>query len=411
MNWKRSSRLGHIFSAIFITSMYCTPSLGAYLQSAINNAVLKDASAAYYNPASLVLVPNKQFVGALVESEVYLNFKGTVTRRLTGSSETATTSSTTFYTLPYLYYAQPISPKITVGIGRIYNFYGIQSFSPNSILRNIQTYSYLSTVDYFPAIGYKVNDQLSIGAGLDFQYIKINLSNMVRTLPFLPETKLVNEGNDWGIGGHIGILYRPAKATLIGASYRTAVSYNVSGHSKFLSNPVFISDRFKTKIVAPPSQMVTLVQYFSQQFGLIATIERTQWNYGRNINLQNVALRIGPSGIILPSVVIPTHLRNTFRYTLTVDYNINPKWYVRPVAAYDQDPGNRHYQAVSGDNIILGGMVGYRANKCFEGDLAYYRVIYRNQDINAINVIPYDAVGRTRGGRNTLIGRLIWNIL
>lgn len=403
--------LRQAFLTALITSTFSAPTFASYIQSAVNNAVLKDASAAYYNPASMALLQNKQLLGALVESEVYLNFKGTVTRRLTGTSETGTASSTTFYTLPYIYYVQPLTPKISVGIGRIYNFYGIQDFSPNSILRNIQTYSFISTADYFPAISYKVNDQLTVGGGLDFQYVKLNLSSMVRTLPSIPETKLVNEGNDWGMGGHIGILYRPAKATLIGVTYRTAVSYNISGHSKFLSNPPFISDHFKTKIVAPASQMVTLAQYFSPQFGIIATIERTQWNLGRNLNLRNVALRLGPNGIIIPSVVIPSYLKNTFRYSLTGDYNINPQWYVRPVAAYDQDPGNRYYQVFGGDNIIFGGIVGYRANKCFEGDLAYYKIIYKNRFIDAVNVVQYDAVGRTRGGRNTLVGRLIWNIL
>ena len=115
-------------------------------------------------------------------------------------------------------------------------------------------------MNFNPSIAYKVNNRLSIGAGINLQYINAKLTQAVDQGSLCAPTQLqlqaigvpgadpANcaglvpqgsdgfakvEGNTWGGGYNFGILYEPSDATRVGISYRSKVQQQLTGNARF----------------------------------------------------------------------------------------------------------------------------------------------------------------------------------
>ena len=78
-----------------------------------------------------------------------------------------------------------------------------------------------------PTIAYKVNDWLSVGAGVRAQYFKVRYFSAIGPSPLFPSPFAPSaglEGDSWGIGYSLGATLTPAAGTSIGIGFRSAVA-------------------------------------------------------------------------------------------------------------------------------------------------------------------------------------------
>lgn len=156
------------------------PSLSnaSFIETTMGAAVLNDATAAYFNPAALVLLPNTQIIPLVSESRFKTQFTGQATTVATSFSQYGSSSSTSNFFSPSFYFGMPIQDRLFLGFSVVSNF-GNRDPEQNSILRYVQSSNSIQDYDVVPAVAFKVNDCLGLGGGINFSYTSFDLHPII----------------------------------------------------------------------------------------------------------------------------------------------------------------------------------------------------------------------------------------
>ncbi len=184
-----------------------------------------DASAIYFNPAGL---------GFQKQGSVYLGttlimpsvtFYGPTNLGQSTKNEMASQT----FTPINVYVTYPITEQLHVGIG-VNNPYGLGTEWPDNWTgRYITQKVDLKSFYYTPTIAYKVNDQLSVGVGMNYVTGDVTIKRMVSP----GDAQVALDLSGTGTGFNAGALYKLSEELSIGASYRTSVKIDAEGTAKF----------------------------------------------------------------------------------------------------------------------------------------------------------------------------------
>jgi long-chain fatty acid transport protein len=199
-----------------------------------------DPSAIYFNPAGLAFQKGINVLGGINLIMPSIKFTGALTQQ---PVETSTKSKV--FTPINLYGSYQISDDIVVGLG-IFNPFGLGTEWPDLWGKEIAgTYNglYFGSLQsgglksdlqmwYFnPSIGYKIDDQLSVGLGVSYVYGTATISRRVyRGGGSYGTTTL--DGTGKGFNVNFGAIYKPMDGFSIGASYRITTDIEFSGDYK-----------------------------------------------------------------------------------------------------------------------------------------------------------------------------------
>ncbi|MES1986902.1 MAG: outer membrane protein transport protein, partial [Pseudomonadota bacterium] len=168
-------------------------------------AVAEDASTIFFNPAGMTYISGTQIVGAihLIKPSAEFNNNGSVagagagpfpSRPLGGSGGDAGDLSF----VPNFYYKRDLTDTVKFGLGVNAPFGLKTEYDKDWIGRFQAIKSELKTVNINPAIAFKLNDQLSIGAGLSAMWAQAELTSAVNLVASERTSKV--QGDDWGFG-------------------------------------------------------------------------------------------------------------------------------------------------------------------------------------------------------------------
>lgn len=360
-----------------LLSVLPSVSYASFIETTMGTAVVNDATAAYFNPASLIQLKNTQIIPLGTIARFDTNFNGQTTAVSNGLIESGTSSSVSYYYSPSIYFGMPINDKITIGLAAVTNLIN-RDPEGNSVLRYVQSSNTIQDYDVVPSFGIKVNDYLALGAGVNFSDVDFQ-SNPIVGFPGtnIPDSQSNNNTTGGGIGANAGFLLRPALGTLIGFNYRTTTSYNENGTSIYNGATRIVSSNYHFKLRTPPRSIFSVSQSVTKEIGIITTIQRLQWSLIRNTHVYDIAT---PTGII--DATIPYYLHDTWILTLGGNYQFTPNWIVRLAGTYNQSPSHGYYQVTTGDSYTLGTSLGYKVNKTFTIDGGYAHAFIQNQSIN-----------------------------
>lgn len=385
------------------------PTLHAsFIESTMGTAVVNDATATYYNPAALTLLKNPQFITLGSMSYLRTHFSGQSIQIPTGFTQSGSSSAQSQNFLPALYLGIPITKKATVGVAVVTNFIN-RDIDGNSILRYAQSSNSIQDIDLVPAIGFKLNNFFSLGAGLNFSYATFMLQP-TSGFPSLniPDSLSRNNSSGTGLGGSVGFLLTPSPATVIGFNYRTRITYPLSGTSVLEGNPGITSHNYYYTFWTPGRSVLSINHFVTRKLGFIGTVQRIQWSVFNEINTHGIATQIGGQPIIV-NANVPYHLRDTWLFTVGTHYRVTPKWIVRVAGGYNQSAGNGNYQISNGDSIIIGGSTGYEVFKNIIIDAGYAHVFIKDENIN-ITTRTNKIIGKNGGALNAFSLKLTVNV-
>lgn len=146
--------------------------------------------------------------------------------------------------IPAFYAMVPVS-DLRFGLGVNIPFALSTSYEDGWIGRYYALDSQLTSVNINPVTAVRVTDWLSVGAGIQIQYIDAKLSNATDfgtigavseipgSAPTLQDGKVKFSGNDWGAGYNLGVLLTPTSDTRFGIAYRSEIKHGVSGNANF----------------------------------------------------------------------------------------------------------------------------------------------------------------------------------
>ena len=198
----------------------------AYAGSA---AVAENASTIYYNPAGMTQLQDREISGGLsvVRPSYSFQDKGSSvgTLGVTGNGGDAGG----WGLLPNGYASWALTKDVYLGIGFGAPF-GLKTEYDDRWIGAAQSVKFdLKTYNINPSIAYRVNDKVSLGAGLNWQKMSAEYVRLARTSAGYSSVKSTMNLEDSAWGWNVGALFTVSPSTKVGLSYRSKVKYHTEG--------------------------------------------------------------------------------------------------------------------------------------------------------------------------------------
>jgi long-chain fatty acid transport protein len=289
-------------------------------------AVAQDASTIFFNPAGMTLLPDRQLVvaGHLIKPKA--EFSGIVTPAI-GGGEGGDAGD--WALVPNAYFAFRLTPDVHLGLG-LNSPFGLKTeYDSDWIGRYQAIKSEVKTINLNPSIAYKVNDTLSLGAGLNIQWIRAELTNRQPLgLPPAPVTLMKIKGDDYGWGYNLGALWQLTPATRIGLSYRSEVDYTLDGSSSTSDPSVApLNGPVTADVTMPDNASLSLFHKLSPKWDLLADVTWTGWSDFDDLPIKGTVNK-----------TTPENWEDVLRYSLGATWHISDKLSLRGGVAYDEAP-------------------------------------------------------------------------
>ena len=368
-------------------------------------AYTPDASTVYFNPAGMMMLEDDQIGGALhliMPNASFTNDGSTAADdvgggKLRGHDDDGGADAF----VPNFYWVKTINDEMKFGLG-VNTPFGLEtSYDDEWVGRYHAVLSDLRTVNINPSLAYRVNEQFSIGGGLNFMLGEVDLSNAVDfgavcesaagapTCGFFDSLSQDADGkaefeadnfDNISTGFNLGLLYEISPQTSIGVAYRSEVEMKVKGEFNFsvpgqLSTPPV--DLTSTGLFADGDIRATVDLPASMSFSLAHRIDKITW-------LADVTwtgwssfdeLRIVYDNGIQPDSVTTEEWDDTMRYSLGLDYLYSQQLVLRTGLAFDETPvpnkERRTARLPGNDRTWLSFGATYMQSKTLSWDFGY----------------------------------------
>lgn len=192
-----------------------------------------DASAVYFNPAGLAFQNRNSVYLGSVFIMPDIDFYGPSNL----GSNKKTSMNSKLFTPINAYVKYGITDDIHFGFG-VYNAFGLGTEWPETWDgRRISIKADFKTYYFSPTLAYKISEQFSVGAGINFITGDVLLRQEVAGVPVgstPPKVELELSGNS--IGFNIGALYKFSETASLGLSYRSGSKIEGTGTATFTPN-------------------------------------------------------------------------------------------------------------------------------------------------------------------------------
>jgi long-chain fatty acid transport protein len=287
--------------------------------------------------------------------------------------------------VPSSYYSWQVNQQLWLGLSINSPFGLTETFPDVWAGRNFaDNGENLKTYNATPTIAYKINDWISVGAGVQIQYASLNFA---QGTPVVPGNIASVSGAGWGYGFTGGLTLTPTPTTTIGLGYRSGINQKFNGSFNagalcFLTQCGSVNGT----INAPGILSLGLRQKLTSQWTAMATVEWTNWSRSTNVGI------LQPNGtpvtLVGNNLVIPLNYKDGWFFSAGAEYQWNPQWALRAGVAYEKSPvtDTVRIPAIPDDDrlwLSIGGSYKYSAKTTF--DLAYSHVFVKNAPINILD--------------------------
>jgi long-chain fatty acid transport protein len=374
-------------------------------------AIAEDATTIGTNPAGMALLDRPQVAAAITlvdgRAKVNLDKAGVFIpgpglqaspRRL--ESENAAPNDAW---IPAFYGTVPLSETITLGFGAFSNFSTATEYDQDFAGSLLALDSDIRTINVNPSISYRLNSNLSFGAGFNAvqAQAKISATNPAigplkgpdgATLLGPDGSALVGPtgeilgysevaGRDWGYGWNVGALYEFSDQARIGLAYRSPVELTLEGTTEFKGTPNV--DQFTDFDAEAPLDLPDILSLsgyyaFAPQWSLSADITRTGWSRFENLKVYREADQA-------LTTFVREDWQDVYRYALGLAHKYNQNLTLRTGLAYDESPipnARRTLRIPTQDTTWLAFGGQYRLGDSLTFDAGYAHLFMDDASIN-----------------------------
>jgi long-chain fatty acid transport protein len=135
--------------------------------------------------------------------------------------------------VPGAFYVHPVTDRLRLGLALTAPLGGGFDYGNEFAGRYAVTKLELVGVGASTSLGYKVNDQLSIGAGATLLYSSLDQDIALNQGRRLPDGKVkVDDADDFGVQGFFGLTWQITERASLGVVYRTEMDSDLKGDVK-----------------------------------------------------------------------------------------------------------------------------------------------------------------------------------
>ncbi len=281
---KKIIALSVITSGILVAGGYKIPeqSLNSMALGAAYVAHTSGADTAYYNPAAMSFMADKQYIeGAITLAHLPSNVY-TLMEPYNGKSEEEN------LLIPNTHY-------VANAIGDFR--WGVSIVAPGGLTKRWETpyqklYAEeftLTIVEVNPSVSYKVTDEFSIGGGLRLIYSEgvVNSDGASAGAPIKREM----EGDTFEFGYNLAMMYKPTSDINLAVTYRSNIDLDQEGQANLYFGGVGKQYDASVSVPLPAALNLAVSKTWNNAFTLEFNYERTYWsayetldfNYGSSI--------------------------------------------------------------------------------------------------------------------------------
>lgn len=356
-----------------------------------------DISGTYYNPATMALHQGTKMQAGFVHIGVNAEYSGK-----SGATENGRLKS---QSIPHGYITHQINDGMWVGLamtvpwgmGTQYDNYWEGS--------NRGTETKMRSFDFNPNLAWKINDKLSVGAGVSIQYVAATLKMSQKLGQGMQvDGEYKADGIEWGF--NFGAMWSPMENLRFGVSYRSEIEHHTEGTYTtrtnvtdprilaYLSTQGVPGKQDAELIVSGPAwAMATAAWDVNDALSVYGTFRWTDWSSFTELDITNT------SGGTLKT--IGNHWKDAYLGSVGADYRLNELWTIRAGVGYESSPisNPRYRTAVIPDADRWWFAVGssYKPMKNLQADVSFAllhgvheRNLYAGESSGSAKIGKYD---------------------
>lgn len=351
-------------------------------------AIAENASTIFFNPAGMTQLPGVNFSAgaAAIKPSFKFSDEGGIgpDRRALGTNAGGDAGSVGV--LPNMYLSWQLDSRWFAGLGVSAPFGLKTEYDDNWVGRYYSNRFSIESVNVNPSIAYKVNDRLSLGAGINWLYMDADYQRHLGSPLSLAPGDDINarvkiSGNAWG--WNVGLLYQATPDTRLGLSYRSKVNLTANGSTSFGDVPARLQGKLpsvdaNSTVALPDTAIISLAHDLNERWRILADVSWTGWSGLSSFDVDNAKP--------LPNESMPLGFRNTWRVAMGVNYTVNQRWTLKGGAAWEQSPVNdsalRPPALPDSDRIMMSIGARYNFNRNTSLDVGYAHLFLRDAPIN-----------------------------
>ncbi|MEF8721341.1 outer membrane protein transport protein [Candidatus Accumulibacter sp. ACC012] len=312
------------------------------LASAGYGARAQDASTVLSNPAGMTRLEGTQFLagGQLLWGNTKFSADTGTSPGLGGDNGGYAVGSNGWFPGGGGFLSYSVSPDLKLGFAVTGNFGAPLSYDNDWVGRYYVQETTLLGISLLPSIAYKVNDKLSLGAGVNAMYgIYTNYVAINNPAPGLGDGRLKLDDRSWGWGLNLGLLYEIDPGTRLGLTWNSQIDLDFKGPAKFsnlgpglatiLRNRGTLDADIKVGINVPQQAMASVFTQVNDRWAVLGSVGWQQWSKFGEVQL-------GISDTNDPvSLTQNLNFKDTWHVALGAQHRLSELWLLNFGVAYD----------------------------------------------------------------------------
>jgi long-chain fatty acid transport protein len=372
-------------------------------------------SSMFWNPATIT-----QVRGISIESDIagiipYANQNPSAGSALGGVGNSGVAAL-----VPGSYFSMQLNPNLWLGMS-INAPFGLSVTFPDAWAgRNYSGDTTLRFYNATPTIAYRINDWISVGAGVQIQYASASVNTGLGATPG-PEFNI--GGSGWGYGFTAGVTLTPTPTTTVGIGWRSGVNQKINGA---LTTTVPIGSAATTGSVnttldLPDTVSLGIRQRLDSQWMLLGTVEWANWS---RIGTATILQPTGAAATIFgTAVALPLQYRDGWFFSAGAEYKWNERLTLRSGFGYEISPivdQVRTPRLPDNDRFWLSVGASWQLMPGMHFDLAYSHLFVKDPTINITatsgnpsfnRALPIPYVGDVSAHVDIISGSLVFQFI
>jgi long-chain fatty acid transport protein len=368
-------------------------------------AAAENASTIYYNPAAMTRLPgtNASAVFTFIGPSVKFSDSGGSSAPGGLPSPGGNGGDAGGWTLaPKGYFSYQLDGRVWLGLGVSVPFGLKTSYDEGWLGRFQSRHAELRTVDVNPSVAFKVNDAVSLGAGLSFQWaeIKVNRSSFLGVE--LPSSMKLD---NWGWGFNLGALFTLSPATRIGVTYRSKVEHDLSGTATVTG---VAAPSVRADADLPDTISWGIAHQLNPEWELLGDVTYTRWSSIKRVPIVTTdASALGVSGTTLDTFNF--QFKDGYRVGVGANWLWRDDFVLKFGVAYDRSPVEDPFRTVvfpDTDRVWLAFGGRYRMSKRAVLDFGYAHLFMKNAPISQLRGAGIGQQGNVVGNYDNMVNIL-----
>ncbi len=309
---------GSLWAGGLYIQEFGTPSMGVATAGA--EAVCRDASTSFHNPAGMTRLEGNELMlaGGLLKSNVEFDpdSAGGDGGRAGG-----------YAPLLGAFYTHSLSDDWKLGVNLISISAALLDYDDDWAGRYQCQNVSIFTITANPTIAYRVNDQFSIGAGINIMYGELEMDVAIPRPGPLTDGQATLDGDDLDVGFSLSAMFEPSEQTRLGILYWSKIEPSFSGDLSI--EPIGATIGTDTDLTFPQFIRVGIYHELNDKWAVLGTIAWEEWSKLDNLFLSTT------SGT---TADIPRNWDDTWHFAAGVRYRIDDQWLVQGGIAHDTSP-------------------------------------------------------------------------